>query len=186
MEIDFCFFCAQLPEFPVGAVPPLALTEFDARLTNVPADAADYVRACDFPCPAAWRVPKDSAAGQFRAFENSLRYDIACFRAVKHGLPIPPRPRNVHPVDGLAAQIEALAKADPLERERKLNRLRSDFLEKIAAANPFSREAAACYRIRLALGWREAAFRDPSGRAIFRDAVDAIERESVGDANTPA
>lgn len=186
MDTDFCYFCMQLPEFPIGAAPPVSLDGFDDLLKTVPPAAARYVRSCVFPLPADAAFPHGSAAARFRAFEDSLRYDIACFRAAKFGLPVPPRPRNVRAVEGLPARIEAIAEFDPLEREKKLNEFRGAFLEGIAAGNPLSREAAACYRIRLSMAWREAKFGDARGREAFRDTVDAIEHESIGGPDAPA
>lgn len=186
MNADFCYFCMQLPAFPADAAPPISLDEFDNRLKIISPADANYIFSCSFPLSAETKFPRGSAAAQFRAFENSLRYEIACFRAAKFGLPIPPRPRNIRPIEGLQARIESFAKSDPLEREKKLNGIRSAFLERIANGDPLSREAAACYRIRLSMIWRETKFRDPVGREVFRNTVDMIERESIGGPDTPA
>ncbi len=185
MDTDFCYFCMQLPDFPIGEPPPISLDEFDSRLKTVSRDAARYVLSCSFPLSPEARFPRGSAAAKFRSFEESLRYDIACFRAAKFGLPIPPRPAGVRAIKGLPARIESFARFNPLEREKKLNEIRSAFLDKIAAADPLSREAAACYRIRLSMIWRETMFGDPAGREVFRNTVDTIEHESIGSIGVP-
>jgi hypothetical protein len=186
MNTDFCYFCTQLPEFGIGAAPPMELGEFDDLLKSVAENSARYVRSCSFPLDPELKLPGGSAAARFHAFEENLRYEIACFRAAKSGQPIPARPRRLRVIEGLQAKIGSIAKFDPLEREKKLNEFRGAFLAEIAAAEPFSREAAACYRFRLAMSLREKTFQDPAGREVFRGTVDAIEQESIGGAEVPA
>ncbi len=179
MNTEFCYFCMQLPGFPVGGTPTLSLEEFDSRLDVVPDDDARYVVSCTFPLPPEAKYPRGSAAAQFQSFEESLRYEIACFRAAKAGQSIPPRPRHVTPNSAIQAQIESIAGLDPFKREKKLIEIRSIFLEKIAETKMLTREAAACYRFRLAMAWRENLYRNPAGRERFSETVDAIEDKFI-------
>ncbi len=179
MNMDFCYFCMQLPGFPIGGHPPISLEEFDKRLEIVHRDDLRYVVSCTFPLPPKNGFPRGSAAAQFHTFEENLRYEIACFRAAKSGVPIPARPRHLPVIADIQAQLNSIATLDPFTREQKLIEIRSVFLEKIAAANPLSREAAACYRFRLSMSWRENQFKDPAGREVFSNTVDIIESEFI-------
>lgn len=185
MDTDFCYFCMQLPPLSLGEAPAISLEEFDTRLRTVSPKAAAYVRSCEFPLLPEVSFPRASAASKFRSFEESLRYEIACFRAAKSGQAVPESPRGVTASKDLQQRIESIAGLNPLEREKKLNQIRGEFLEMIERNDPLSREAAACYRLRLSMRWRETAFGDMAGREVFRNTVDAIERESIGEFNTP-
>lgn len=185
MNTDFCYFCMQLPGFFAGETPSITLEDFDRRLEIVDPAAARYVRECTYPLPSGRSFPRGSAAAGLHAFDAALRYEVACFRAARAGLETPSRPRRLRPVPGQAAEVRAIAGLNPFEREKKLNALRGAFLDRIAAADPMSREAAACYRLRLAMRQWETTFADPSGGEIFRRTVNQIEHESIGDPLTP-
>ncbi len=185
MNTDFCYFCMQLPGFFAGETPSITLEDFDRRLEIVDPVAARYVRECTYPLPSGRSFPRGSAAAGLHAFDAALRYEVACFRAARAGLETPPRPRRLRPVPGQAAEVRAIAGLNPFEREKKLNALRGAFLDRIAAADPMSREAAACYRLRLAMRQWETTFADPSGGEIFRRTVNQIEHESIGDPLAP-
>lgn len=181
MNTDFCYFCMQLPGFFAGETPSITLEDFDRRLEIVAPAEARYVRHCTYPLTPERSFPRGSAAARLRAFDAALRYEIACFRAAKAGLETPPRPTRLHEVPGQAAEVRAIAGLNPFEREKRLNAFRGVFLDRIAAADPMSREAAACYRLRLAMREWETTFADPSGRDLFRRTVDEIEHQSIGD-----
>ena len=181
MDTDFCYFCMQLPPLSIGEAPAISLEEFDDRLRSVPPKAASYVRSCSFPMIPEAVFPRGSAAAKFRSFEEGLRYEIARFRAAKSGRSLPPRPRGARTEEEIPSRIQSIAGLNPLEREKKLNEMRSAFLEQIEKDDPLSREAAVCYRLRLSMLWRETTFGDMAGREVFRNTVDTIEQESIGE-----
>jgi len=180
MESAFCYFCLQLPAFAVGAPPPVPVEDFDRRLRTVPDAAARYVRSCGFPLLPGAVFPWGSAGSRFKAYEDQIRYEVARHRSLKAGRSEPPRPRGVAGDGALRGQIEAMGGLDPLKREHGLGEMRSRYLARMEAAHPLSREAAACYRFRLAIAWREAALGHPEGLRLFREAVDGLECRAPG------
>ena len=176
MGAVYFYFCSQLPSLRPGDAPPMTLARFDALLDLLPEADAGYIRQCDFPPSREARLPEGSAGARFRAFEYALRGEIAGRRSADRTA-LPPETGTF---GGLAEAVNAAAGAgDQLERERRLDVIRWRMLDDMAAAEPFSREAAACYRLQLALLVRVDRLREAAGRSGFRAAIDAVDSRSL-------
>ena len=176
MGAGYYYFCAQLPALRPGDAPPMTLERFDSLLELLPEPDAAYIRTCGFPVSREAAFPAGSAGARFRAFEYALRGEIAGRRGAGRDA-LPPETGTI---GGIAEAVNAAASAeDPLERERRIDAIRWRLLDDIAAAEPFGREAAACYRMQLALAIRSDRRREAVGRERFAAAVDAVDGRSL-------
>ena len=176
MGAGYYYFCAQLPALRLGDAPPMTLEHFDSLLELLPEADAAYIRTCAFPVAREKAFPAGSAGARFRAFEYALRGEIAGRRGAGRDA-LPPETGTF---GGLAEAVNGAASAeDPLERERRIDAIRWRLLDDMAAAAPFSREAAACYRMQLAMLIRSNRRQEAAGRERFAAAVDAADGRSA-------
>ncbi len=183
MGANYFYFCSQFPSLQPGSPAPLTLAEFDRKLGFLPEADARYIAGCTFPPDRTAVFPAGSAAAEFRNFELALRGEIARLRLAgrpqeesgKYSLP-PETGR----VPGLHDEVARAASApDPWERERRLDLIRWRILEEFERESSFSREAAACYRLKLAILEKEQSFRIDTGKVNFESAAGEIDRQSA-------
>ena len=180
---NYCYFCAQLPTLIPGNPAPMTLAEFDRKLGFLPEADASYIANCVYPPNRAAKFPAGSAAARFREFEFALRGEIAHLRlagraaeeAAKYALP-PETGR----VPGLKDEVaRAAAASNPWERELRLDEIRWRMLSDLERGMAFSREAAVCYRLKLAILLKEQRFRRETGKTNFTATSDEIDRKSA-------
>jgi hypothetical protein len=180
---NYYYFCSQLPTLIPGVPAPMSLEEFDGKLTFLPEKDAHYIASCSFPPDRSAKFPAGSAAAEFQAFEFALRGEIALLRLAKRPVEdagkysLPPETGSV---PGLRESVaNAAAAPDPWERELRVDQIRWRMLDAIERGNGFSREAAACYRLKLAILLKEQSFRQDAGKTNFEAASGAIDRMSA-------
>ena len=172
---SYYYFCSQLPTLIPGTPAPMSLEEFDQKLSFLSEADARYISSCTFPA--------GSAAAEFQAFEFALRGEIALLRLAKRPADeagkyaLPPETGSVA---GLRDSVaNAAAAQDPWERELRVDQIRWRMLDAIERGNGFSREAAACYRLKLAILQKEQIFRQEAGKMNFEEASGLIDRMSA-------
>ncbi|MBQ7394483.1 MAG: DUF2764 family protein [Lentisphaeria bacterium] len=180
---NYYYFCSQLPTLIPGVPAPMTLEEFDRKLTFLPDADAGYIASCTFPPDRSAAFPAGSAAADFQAFEFALRGEIALLRLAKR--PVEDAGKYILPpetgsIPGLRESVAGAASApDPWERELRVDQIRWQKLDAIERGNGFSREAVACYRLKLAILQKEQSFRPEVGKTNFEDAAGQIDRMSA-------
>lgn len=180
---NYYYFCSQLPTLIPGIPAPMTLEEFDRKLSFLPETDARYIACCSFPPDRTAAFPAGSAAAEFLKFEFALRGEIAHLRLARRPVedagkyPLPPETGSV---PGLRESVAGAASApDPWERELRVDQIRWRMLDAIERGNSFSREAVACYRLKLAILLKEQSFRKDAGKMNFEEASGAIDRMSA-------
>ena len=180
---SYYYFCSQLPTLIPGTPAPMSLEEFDQKLSFLSEADARYISSCTFPPSRSAAFPAGSAAAEFQAFEFALRGEIALLRLAKRPADeagkytLPPETGSVA---GLRDSVaNAAAAQDPWERELRVDQIRWRMLDAIERGNGFSREAAACYRLKLAILQKEQIFRQEAGKMNFEEASGMIDRMSA-------
>ena len=180
---SYCYFCAQLPTLIAGTPAPMTLADFDRKLGFLPEADARYIASCKYPPSRTAVFPKGSAAAEFLTFEFALRGEIARLRLAGRAAeesaryPLPPETGSI---PGLRDEVaRAASAANPWERELKLDDIRWRRLSDMERSVPFSREAAACYRLKLAILLKEQSFRLEAGKENFTTASGEIDRKSA-------
>jgi hypothetical protein len=174
------FLVASLPMLQFGEKPPIRLADFLSACGAALAEGEMAVlrdllerdgEAESHPFSRAWRDR-----------ETELRNAVARLRA--RPLQINPEPW-LRPHAGARVYIqtgvaEAFQAADPLQRERALDRLRWRILEDLAGLEPFSLEAVFSYALRLRLLWRWAGYQEAEGAAALDRAVGEAAATATG------
>ncbi len=180
---NYYYFCSQLPTLIPGVPAPMTLEEFDSKLSFLPDRDARYIASCTFPPNRAAKFPAGSAAAEFQAFEFALRGEIALLRLAKRPVDEAGKyslPQETGSVPGLRESVASAASApDPWERELRVDQIRWRMLDAIERGNGFSREAAVCYRLKLAILLKEQSFRQEAGKTNFEAASGLIDRMSA-------
>ena len=181
MEAAYSYFCSQLPALLPGMAAPMTLAEFDGKLGFLPVRDAEYIVTCSFPPDWKAVFPPGSAAEIFRNFEGALRREIALLRLAKRGGDAANRLPEGFSEPGLKDEVARAASApNPLAREKSLNELRWRALDEAEQGRSFTREAAACYRMKLALLQKMQSFIADAGKTNFEAAAGEIDRKSAG------
>ena len=179
---SYCYFCAQLPTLIAGAPAPMTLADFDRKLGFLPEADARYIASCKYPPDRGAKFPAGSAAAEFLTFEFALRGEIARLRLAGRAAedaaryPLPPETGRI---PGLKDEVARAAASNPWERELKLDDIRWRMLSDMERSLPFSHEAAACYRLKLAILLKQQAFRRDAGKENFTTASGEIDRKSA-------
>ena len=180
---SYCYFCAQLPTLLAGTPAPMTLADFDRKLEFLPPADARYIASCVYPPNRQTTFPAGSAAARFLEFEFALRGEIARLRLAGRAAedaaryPLPPETGRI---PGLKDEVaRAAAAPDPQERELRLDEVRWRMLSDLERGMAFSREAAVCYRLKLALLLKEQRFRREAGKENFTTTSDEIDRKSA-------
>ena len=180
---NYCYFCAQLPTLIAGTPAPMTLADFDRKLAFLPPADVRYIASCTYPPKRESKFPAGSAAARFQEFEFALRGEIARLRLAGRAAedaaryPLPPETGRI---PGLKDEVaRAASAANPWERELKLDEVRWRVLSDMERGMAFSREAAACYRLKLALLLKEQKFRREVGKENFTTASGEIDRKSA-------
>lgn len=174
----YYFLCASLPSLGFGQDPGLGVAEFDALCADQmpPAVLASLQRGS----LAVSREP-GSAAGlppayaAYARFEQYLRTRVAERRAGRdedNVLRLPDPELYFGEID--AALGPAAAVADPLEREKLIDRIRWRKLDDLEAGHEFDFYGLCIYRLKLEILNRYRRRSAETGRNNFNAAVDRI------------
>ncbi|OGV65355.1 MAG: hypothetical protein A2498_12580 [Lentisphaerae bacterium RIFOXYC12_FULL_60_16] len=132
-------------------------------------------------------VAQHPVAQQWFGLEAAIRNAIVRHRSARRK--VDPA-EFIHPDTPLDTRTEqmvsaAFTAANPLERERTLDRYRWLLLEEMAGSNTFSTEAVLAYGMRLRIAERWAAFADDPGSALADTIVnrDALWPAAGGNMN---
>lgn len=162
--MPYYYLMASLPALAEGAPPPLSLDAFDTacREQLTPDDYAEW--------QAVRSGTGASAFARTRAAdERHLRNTLARTRAARLGIDAAAwlREEETWSYEALLAVEEAYAHANPLERERALDRVRWRQAEAAAGTDPFALPAVLSYGVRLALAARWAGLDSERGRQVL-------------------
>lgn len=157
----YYYFAATLPWLTLDGKPPIS---FDAFVEQ----GASFLSSRDFSALRALCDPLLASDGHpfvrtWRAVETHLRNAIARVRASRRRRDATPYLREaVEAFDTSLEQAvtEAFSLADPMVRERALDRLRWSKLDELAGYDPFSGVAVLAYGMKLRLVERWAALKE--------------------------
>ena len=181
---SYYYLIGQLPSLSYGASAPMDSVRFREMCAELMSES-DYALldqcVLDPPDPA---VSTGSALiDTWTIWERSLRANLARLRAGKlkrdaTGLP----EASPDPQDAAAAAKAAAAIESPLEAEQYLDRARWSLLDSLLGIEPFSRDTAYAYLIKLLLLERKSHFRVEEGFAEYK-AVYASVMEAAPTSN---
>lgn len=171
---------ASLPLFFFGDPLPMSLAEFMAR-------CAEHLSSRDLTTLTKLledRGDVDAAGfeGEWTARERQLRAAVAAARASRYGAD-PRAERRPHPGwDGMVERgvADAFAKANPLEREMELDRVRWRVLDELVPPGRFSAERIFAYGLKLRIAERWARMAEPEGRRILENQLRSIAGDETG------
>jgi hypothetical protein len=175
--LDYYYFAASLPRLALGETPPLSREAFLAL-------CRDHLTPADMAQVEALSAPATADKGQgfvraWRAAETRLRNACARARAARRREDAASHLRPQEGADMAEKTVaDAFGQADPLARERMLDRFRWQVIESLAGTNPFAPEALFAYALKLGLAARRAA-QDPAEGAARAEAL--VAREPGGD-----
>ncbi len=175
----YYYLIASLPRLSLGEAPPISSAEL-ARMSDgqlSPADLTDVVHIVQ-------GRPEEVVHSGFRSYvarETQLRNALARLRAARTGADAAAFER---PFAGFDRDVErvaadAMALADPLERELMLDRVRFRMLEGLALPSSFDGVVILAYAAKLLLVERWHSFDEVRGEALLRRIVDERVAEVV-------
>lgn len=172
----YYYFAASLPELVLGEEPPVDFHRFlfwcESNLA--PQDMAEARLILE----GREAEGRSEFVRRYLAWETQLRNAVARIRAGRRGRAAEAFERE-H--EGFAvfverAASEAMAKADPLERERALDEFRWKMLEEAAACEPFGAAAVFAFAFRLRLAWRWQAMQPEKGEKAALELLEKLVR----------
>lgn len=182
MKKQYYALKASLPMLLFDEMPPLSSAAFLGYCEAYLAPAKQtFLKALTL---APRSVPADSNAQVMRkytAWEICLRNTLARLRAAK--LSVDPEPYVVKFADyettaASAAQSVFSMNADPLEKEKALDRARWDFLESMEWNHAFDFDALCIYRCKLLILEKWAARRKGNAAEILDEAAARSEQKT--------
>jgi Protein of unknown function (DUF2764) len=159
------YLISSLPALSLDQRPSLTRESYlslcRAQLSATDADAVEALlgdKTASHPFVVAWRDK-----------ETILKNAIAYARATKVNADVEPW---IRPTQGCDISYEVLVDevfqlADPLQRERGLDKLRWMIAESLQAHDPMDVTVALAYAIKLKLAWRWAKLNTESGQTAF-------------------
>lgn len=146
--MNYYYLLASMPSLQAFAEPPIAreafLQQANQELTSADRRELDAVLA---------GAGVSAFAARLRAFEARLGLLVARIRAERRGFDASELPPDdgVPDLDLVARVLEAFAGEDPMDRQRRLDRIVWRWLEEQAAADSFGASAVFAYALRLDL-----------------------------------
>ena len=174
----YYYLCSSLPSLAFGKSAPLTAAEFDALCAESLAPA-EYERLLS--CPTL-RVPRDPDASlrlppvyaAYARFEQYLRTRIAQRRTGREEDKAEPLPDPAEYFGEVDFGLGSAASADPLEREKLVDRIRWNRLDDLGAGHEFDFDALCVYRLRLLILDKYRDRRQETGRENFEAAAGRI------------
>ena len=177
--MNFYYFVASQPALGLGDPAPFSLAEYRAEVTRLlPAGAAKVLSSL---LDGAWADVDSEFVRAWLDADTQIRNAVARTRGSRSGVESAGFLRahtgfSLYFDQGVA---EAFGKANPLERELTLDRLRWAVLEDLAGANPFGLEAVLAYGLKLRLVERWAGLADEAGQAALQAAVKQVREAAL-------
>ncbi len=171
----FTFLLAELPRLALDAPPPLTREELNEQMRmaliapRFLAQLAKYDGTVS-DAPAGEKLPR--VYREYRDFEVFLRQTIARKRAKDQGREVTFDSTPEYRHDVVLAVDAAAAIADPLERERTIDRLRWQSIEEIAFGHELDFDALCAYIVKLELLIRRRHRDREVGLASFNSTLD--------------
>ena len=187
MEKKYYALKASLPMLMFDSAPPLSSTEFMERCEVwVKPDRMAVLRALteiprEAPKPSSRFLPDNRKAMEhYRDWEIALRNALARLRAVRLGQDPESYlvPTDRYDSDAEAAARTAFNAADPLEKEKALDRARWDFLDGLEWKHTFDFSGLCIYRCNLLILEKWAARQTGDASANLDAAADRAEKAS--------
>ena len=170
----FIFLLAELPRLELNMLPPLSHEEL-AEHVEMALIPPRYQVALAQGGDALSAEPKEKAPRVFREyqdFEVFLRQTIARKRAKEQGREVAFDRSPEYRHDIVLAVDSAAAIADPLERERAIDKLRWQAIEEISAGHELDFDALCAYKLKLDLLIRRRHRDREVGLASFNSTLD--------------
>jgi hypothetical protein len=166
----YYYLLSSLPMLTFGETPPLTDDDFMATCRSML--EATLVEALEAVTPEPEHIPGSPAEQAWQVWETHIRNTLAKQRAAALGKDPAAWLRaeaDVFPGDRRRAEAAA-DNADPLTREKELDRLRWSRLDELAVGHDFDFDALVIYRLRLLIleKWRR---RSPETGLEQRDAL---------------
>lgn len=164
-----------------GACPITEERFFECCASFLPEESLDFLRSLDL-CPVAEpHFPGSSSMDRFARWEITLRNTLAVLRGAKLSLDASP-----YLVEQEDEEFEALTaakrifslQADPLERDRALDRARWDFLESMELDHTFDFDALCIYCCKMQIRNKWASRQKDKALANLEKAADLSEKAS--------
>jgi hypothetical protein len=176
MSYSCAYLAASLPMIFFGDPPPFSSAEFRRRCEG-PLPAADLAALDWLLSGRADEAPRHPFVRAWNDAETQLRNALAWSRAAAWGVDAKPcqRLHGAYRADVRKTATDAWAKADPLERERELDRGRWRLLDEWSAAEPFGPPAVLAYGLKLRIAERWAGLKDEDGAAALASLAGTIE-----------
>jgi len=177
--VKYAYFVASLPVLVFNAPPPMPLDEFRAAAARqlTPRDLATLDAllddgSSDHPFVLEWR-----------ARETQLRNAVARARAAAANVEVRPflREHTGWDVALERAVMDAMSRANPLERELELDRCRWHLADDLARFRPFDLDGVLAYAVKLRVLERWGRMDAESGRQRLEAWVDQAVAGAEGD-----
>ena len=177
--MSFYYFVASQPALSLGEPAPFSLDDYRAEVARLlpPEASMALVSLLD-------GVGAGMDAGFVRAWRDAdtqIRNAAARVRAGRRGVEVSGFLRahggfSLYLEQGVA---EAYGKANPLEREMALDRLRWSVAEELSRTQPFGLEAVLAYALKLKLVERWSGLSDEAGQAALQAAVKQVREAAL-------
>lgn len=177
MSRNYYYFAATLPMLSFGTRPPISAERFleQAEEFLSPRDVAAIANARLLPPEKDGKG--EAALREWIQFENSLRNEVARFRAKKFARGSNDCCRGDYVPDlSLAALVaEAAGEDDPLQVERRIDLARWEKLEEIELLHYFDLHFLIVYFLKLQLLNKWQSIREEQGRAVLEELINPVK-----------
>lgn len=168
----YYFLVASLPLLELNAPAPFPTAEFDGILQENLDERAQRIL---FACRGNGQYPDNHPVyRQMALFEEYLRNRIARKRADRAGIHFESADPEEYFSEVDFGLAQASGCADPLERERLVDKLRWERLEELSIGHDFDLDALIIYRCKLFIVNKYAGFRTETGTVHFTAALERI------------
>lgn len=178
MAREFYYLISSLPMLTFGERPPLGSAEFLSSCRNSLDEGAWNRLSAVSVMPGG--EPCCTVDRGWQAWETHLRNTLVTSRAGQLGLdPNPHRRPEQDVFPGDRRQVEEISgQANPLDRERALDRLRWQRLDDLAVGHEFDFNALVIYRLRLILLEKWATRTEDTGNTQCNTLIDACVEQA--------
>ncbi|HPR83124.1 MAG TPA: DUF2764 family protein [Pontiellaceae bacterium] len=168
--MNYWYLVASLPYLRFGEKPALSRSAFLSSCAGQLPAAEFQVLSAVFENRCA---PDSAAAAQWWSGEVGLRNAVVRVRAKNRGVDAA---RFLQPHDGFSMAVEemvtdAFARANPLEQEADLDRIRWGMADELALTAPFGFPGVLAFAVKLRIAERWAGFDGEEGRKIVEELI---------------
>ena len=173
------YLVSSLPALALDAPPPFSPEEFRFRCQGVLSDAD--LAELDLLLAGRSAEGRTAFSQAWAGADAQIRNAAAKGRAAKLGVEAKPflRPHRGYAVWLDKEVADALAKANPLDRETGMDAARWKYVEDLALADPSGLPAVLAFAVQLTLVARRAALKEEAGRERLEQLVSQLEEHAA-------